>query len=136
MTKKKSQKTRTPDLPKHFTEHVGELRQRLFVVVGRRGGGNDLDVVVVGLGKERPQRAVDEPRGQDGRFAGAAFAPEKAAGDAAGSVQAFFKVHGQREKVDPFSRRFRGGGGAEHHRVAEAHHYGCLLYPSPSPRDP
>ena len=50
-------------------------------------------------GKQRPDRPVDQPGGQDFFFGRTAFALEEAAGDLAGGVRAFLIIDREREEV-------------------------------------
>ena len=52
------------------------------------------------LGEQRPDRTVDEARGERLLLGGTALALEIAAGDLAGGEGLFLVVHGEREKVD------------------------------------
>ena len=67
--------------------------------VERHHVDDHLHLVVEAFGKERPQRPVDQPRGQRLELARAAFALEEAAGDLAGGIGLLDVVDGQREEV-------------------------------------
>ena len=81
------------------------------LVVRRHDGRDDLHFVVEAVGKQRADRAVDQPAGQNLLLGGPAFAPEKAAGNLAGGVGAFLVIDGQRQEIlarlRPASRRPR-----------------------------
>ncbi len=93
--------------------------------VGGQGADDDLGLIAHALGKERAQRAVDEPRNQDGLLAGTAFAAEEAAGDAPGGVEPLFELDGQGEEVNPLPHILAHGGGGQEDRVAVAHSDGA-----------
>ena len=61
---------------------------------------DDLGLVAVAVGEARPQRAVDEPAGEDGQVGRPALTAEEAAGDAPGGVHALLDVDRQGEEVD------------------------------------
>jgi hypothetical protein len=62
------------------------------------------------LGKERAQRAVDQPRQQNRLLAGPAFATEEAARDAAGRIELLLEFHGHGKEVDPWPHILAHGG--------------------------
>ena len=82
-------------------------------LVGRERGHDDLDLVLVALRPERPDRPVDHPRGQDRLLAGATLALEEAAGDLAGRVHLLLDVDGEREEVRPLASFGAADGGRE-----------------------
>ena len=92
-------------------------------LVGRERGHDDLDLVLVALRPERPDRPVDHPRGQDRLLAGAAFALEEAAGDLAGRVHLLLDVDGEREEVRPLAPFGAADGGRENDRALLPHQY-------------
>ncbi len=67
--------------------------------VERQHVDDDLHLVVEAFGEERPQRPVDQARGQRLELARAAFTLEEAARDLAGGVGLLDVVDGQREEV-------------------------------------
>ena len=79
-------------------------------VVGEHGD-DDLDLVLEALDEQRPDRAVDQARGQHLLLGRPRLALEEAAGDLAGGVGLLLVVDGQREEVlaglRPSSRRRR-----------------------------
>ncbi len=95
----------------------------LVLLVRGKDRDHDLDIVLVALGEERPDRAVGQPAGQDGLLRRARLALDEAAGDLAGRVHTLFEFDRQREEVEAGSR-IGPVGGAEDHRVAEANRYG------------
>lgn len=111
----------------------GDVRQRqsgrcavecadvgVVLAIGGQDERDDLGLAGVTLGKERPQRPVDEPGG-DGFFLGrAAFALEEAAGEAPACGVIFTVVHRQREEVPGLAGALRAGGGQDH-GVADAY---------------
>ena len=93
---------------------------RIDLGIDRHHRRDDLHFVVEAVREQRPDRTIDQPAGQRFLFRRAAFALEKAAGDAAGGVGFFLVVDGQREEVLAGLRGFGGDDGDEHHAVAEA----------------
>ena len=91
----------------------------LVLLVRRKDRDHDLDVVLVALGEERPDRAVGQAAGQDGLLGRARLALDEAARDLAGGVHALFELDGEREEVQA-GPRIGPVGGPEHHGVAEA----------------
>ena len=67
--------------------------------VGTHDGSDHVDLVAEALGEHRPQRAVDEPTGQDRRLGCTTLAAEERAGDLAGGVHPLLDVNGQREEA-------------------------------------
>jgi hypothetical protein len=86
--------------------------------VERENGLDDLDLVAQALDERGPQRAVDEPAGQDRVLGGTAFAAEKRAGNPAYRVHPLFHVHGEREEVQVVLRLLGCRGGGQHHGLA------------------
>ena len=72
--------------------------------VGREDRADALRLVAVALRPQRPDRAVDHARGQDGALGRAPFALEEAARDLPGGVHALLDVDGEREEVRAFAR--------------------------------
>ena len=94
-------------------------------VVGE-GRANDLGLVPVALGEQRPDGPVDEPRGERGLVAGAGFALEEAAGYLAGSEHLFLEVDGQRKEIDVATGRLLGHRRAQHLGLAIGHQDGTV----------
>ncbi len=82
-------------------EHVG-----IVLAVGRDRAGLDLDLVAVPLGKERPDRPVDQPRREDFLGGRPPLALDEAAGELAGGIRLFAVVDGQAGR----NRALRGPG--------------------------
>jgi hypothetical protein len=74
-------------------------------------GGDDEDLVLEALDEQRPDRPVDQARGQRFLFGRTAFALEEAARDLAGGVGAFLVVDRKREEVLPRLRLLGEGDG-------------------------
>ena len=91
-----------------------------FSSIGRHHRGDDLRVLLVALGEERPQRAIHQATGQDLVVALARFALEEAAGDLARGVGLLDVLAGEREEVEARSL-FGRGSGHEHHALAVGH---------------
>ncbi len=88
--------------------------------IGRQHGADDLHLVAVALRPERPDRAVDHPRGQDRPLGGASLALEEAAGDLPGRVHPLLDIHREREKVGAFAGLGSARRGRQDHGVATA----------------
>ena len=91
----------------------------VVLLVGREDRDDALDVVLVALGEQRPDRPVREAGGEDGRLGRARLALDEAAGDLAGRVHPLLEVDGEREEVEPGSG-LGAVGGAQDERVAVA----------------
>ena len=89
-----------------------------FSMSWREHGDDDLRLVLEAFDEQRPDRPVDEARGQRLLLGGTAFALEEAAGDLAGGVGLLLVVHGQREEVDAGLGGLRGDDGGEHAGLA------------------
>ena len=123
----------------------GDQRQDVGIVfqVVRQRGDDDLRLAAPAVGEQRTDRAVDQAGDQRFLFGRPAFALEIAAGNAAGGVEFFLVVDGERQEVDAFARllgRHRGGEhgglavGGEHGAVGLARHPAGLedeLAPAP-----
>ena len=92
---------------------------RVVLLVGREDRDDELDVVLVALGEERPDRAVGQAGGQDGRLRRARLALDEAARDLARGVHPLLEVDGEREEVEA-GPGLRPVGGPEDHGVAVA----------------
>ena len=77
-------------------------------------------------GEQRPDRPVDQPRGQRLLLGRAAFALEIAAGDLAGGEGLLLVVHGEREEVDAGPLLLGGNDGGEHGRPAIGGEHGAV----------
>ena len=105
----------------HHRQHVG-----VVLLIGGEDGGDDLDVLVVAVRKQRTDRPVDQPGGQRLLLVRAPLALEEAAGDLPGGVGPFLIVHRQGEEVDPLAGLLGGHGRHQDHRVPVAHP-GCAV---------
>ena len=94
--------------------------------VGREDGADHLHLVPEALRPERPDRAVDHARGQDGALGRPPLALEEAAGDLPGRVHPLLDVDGEREEVRAFARLHAALRRCEHHRVARADDDGAV----------
>ena len=72
----------------------------LVLLVGREDRDDELDVVLVALGEERPDRAVGQAGGQGGRLGRARLALDEAAGDLARGVHPLLELDREREEVE------------------------------------
>ena len=98
-------------------QHVGRI-----LLIGAENGDDDLDLVAVVLGEERPQRAVAKPRRQHTVVAGPALAPQIPAGNPADGVVLFFHVNGERKEIDPLTG-LRARDRDQQYRVAATDRY-------------
>ena len=72
----------------------------LVLLVRREDRDHELDVVLVALGEERPDRAVGQARGEGRRLGGPRLALDEAARDLARGVHPLFELDGEREEVE------------------------------------
>ena len=89
-------------------------------------GADHLNLVAEALRPERPDRAVDHPRREDGALGRAPLTLEEAARDLAGGVHPLLDVDGEREEVCALARLGAPLGRGEHHRVATANDDGAV----------
>src|SRR6185437_7108220 len=75
--------------------------------------------------EQRTDRAIDQARSERFLFGRAAFTLEEAAGNAAGGVELFLIIDGEREEILPFARFLRGDRRDQHHGAAHADHHGA-----------
>ena len=83
--------------------------------------GDDLGLALKSFGEHGADRAVNLAAGEDFALAHAAFALDKAAGNASAGVGVFAVVNGEREKIDARAGLGIGGGGGENDVLANAH---------------
>ncbi len=98
----------------------GDHRDDVGIVfeIVREHGRDHLGVAAPALGEERPDRAIDQARGEGLALARAAFAFEEAAGDAPGRVGFFLVIAGERQEIDAGPRLLFGDDGRKHGRLA------------------
>src|SRR5690606_8302920 len=96
-------------------DHVG-----VAVLLGREDGRDDLGLVAPALRDQRPDRSVDETRGEDLLLGGLSFALEKAAGDLPGGERLLLVVDGEGQEIDSLTRGRCGRGRDQDDRVAVA----------------
>ena len=87
---------------------------------------HDLDFVVEAVREQRPDRPVDEARGQRLLLGGAAFALEEAAGDLARGVGLLGVVDGEREEILPGLGGLRRGDRGEDDGVVHGDQHGAV----------
>ena len=97
----------------------------VFTIVLHDGDDN-LGVVLVAVGEERADRAVDEAGNQGLLLARTAFTLEVAAGDLAGGVGLFLVVDGQRKEVETRLRLLGRNDGGEHDGLAIGCEHGAV----------
>ena len=100
------------------TDHRDDVGIVLQIVA--QHGADDLGVVVIAAGEQRPDRPVDQPRGQGFLLGRPPFALEEAAGDLAGREGLLLVIHRHGEEVDARPGGLLRHGGAENHRLAIA----------------
>ena len=88
--------------------------------IRREDGADDLHLVAEALRPERPDRAVDHPRGERRPLRRAAFPLEEAARDLPGGVHLLLDVDREREEVGVRPRVGASDGGREDHGLAGA----------------
>ena len=113
-------------------DHIG-----IVFLVGGEDQRNHLGLVAEAVGEERADGAVDLAAGQDFFFAGAAFALDEAAGDAATGIGVFAVIDREGEKVDAFPGIGRGNGSGQNDGFARGHQCGArgLLGHAPGLKD-
>ncbi len=94
--------------------------------VRRENGADDLHLVAEALRPERPDRAVDHPRGERRALRCAAFPLEEAARNLPGGVHLLLDVDREREEVGVRPRVGTSDGGREDHRLAGADDDGAV----------
>ena len=90
---------------------------RVVLQVTRDHQADDLHLVLESVGKQGPDRPVDEARRQRLLLDGRALSLEVAAGDSAAGVGALAVLHGQRKEVLRFLRALGGDARRQHHRA-------------------
>ena len=78
-------------------------------------------IIAIVLGEKGPHGPINDAAGQNGVLAGLSLSLVEASGDLAHRIQLLFKLHAQREEVDPLSGLVRRCGRTEHHRVPIMH---------------
>ena len=86
--------------------------------VRREDGRDALHLVAEALRPERPDRAVDHARGEDGALRRAPLALEETAGDLPGGVHPLLDVDREREEIGALARLLPTLGGREDHGLA------------------
>ncbi len=94
---------------------------RVVLEVGGEQQADDLGLARVALGKERPQRPVDHPGGEDLLLVRPSLALEEAAGDLAARVVALAVVDREGQEVESHPRLALRARRRQDHGVAEAH---------------
>ena len=115
-----------PDRPHERRAGEGERRRGgdhgddvgIILQIVRQRGHDHLGVAAVALGEQRPDRPVDQAGDQCLLFGRAAFALEISAGNAAGGIELFLVVTGERQEVDAFLRLLGRDHGGDHGGLA------------------
>ena len=105
----------------HQRDDVG-----IVLEIVRQHGADHLGLVEETGREQRPDGAVDEPRGQHLLLGRSAFALEESARDLAGGEGLFLVVDGQREEILSRLRLFAGDRGAQHRGLAVGRHHGAV----------
>src|SRR5690606_17008452 len=105
-------------------DHGDDVGVVLHVVA--QDGADDLRLVPEALGKQRPDRPVDEARRQRLLLARPRLALEEAARDLPGSEGLFLVVHRQREEVDALAGGFLGSRRAQDDGLAIGGEHGAI----------
>src|SRR5579885_1152486 len=92
----------------------------------REHRADDLRLVAEARREKRPDRAIDEARGQHLLLRGASLALEEAARDLAGGEGLLLIIDREREEILPRLRLLGGNRGAEHRRLAICRHHGAI----------
>ena len=113
----------------------GDHRHDIRIILQIMGvhGGDHLGIAAITFGEQRPDRAVDQAGDQRLLFGRAAFPLEIASGNAAGSVEFFLVVAGERQEIDAFPRLLGGNNGGQHGGFAVGGEYravGLAGYPA------
>jgi len=88
---------------------------------GFQNGADNGNIIAQVLREKGAHGAVDLAGSKDCTLRGAAFAAHEGTGDAADSVKAFFKIHGEGEEINAVARLRGCGRGDEHGGFAVAH---------------
>src|SRR4029453_15864207 len=94
--------------------------------VRRQDGADHLHLVAEALRPQRPDRAVDHPRGQDRPLGWAPLTLEEAAGDLPRGVHALLDVDGEWEEIRALARLHPPLRCRQHHRVAQSDDPGAV----------
>ena len=94
----------------------GDQREDVRIVLHVMGerGDDHLGLVAPAVGEQRTDRAVDQAGDQRLLFGRTAFALEIAARNAAGGIEFFLIIDGERQEIDAFARRLGRDHGREH----------------------
>ena len=98
---------------------------RIDLRVARQDVDDHLDFVVEAVREQRPNRPVNQARGQRLLLGGTAFALEEAARNAAGSVDLLNVIDGQRKKILTRLGLILGNHGGQNNRVIHRDQYGA-----------
>ena len=98
----------------------GDQREDIGIVlhVVRQGRDHDQRLVAEALVEQRPDRTVDQARGQDFLLGGTALTLEEAARDLAGGEGLLLVVDGQREEIEAGLRLLLEHDGGQHRGAA------------------
>ncbi len=105
-------------------DHTKDFRRHIRIHGEHRN--DHLNVVIIALGEERPQRPVDQAAGQNCLFRGAPLPLDESPGDFAYSIHFLFKLDAEREEIHAVSRVFRSRRVDEDNRIPAAHNAGAI----------
>ena len=84
---------------------------------------NDLRLALESLREHGTHRSIDLAAGEDFALTHAAFALDEASGKTSAGVGVLAVIHGEREKIDPFTRLGIRGSGGKNNVVDEANNH-------------
>ena len=110
---------------RHGDDQRGTVHAGYFsgaIGIQAHDGHGHADIVAHILGEQRADGTVDHAGGQDGMLTRAALTAHKAAGNTAGGVQLFLKLHAQGEEINAVTGLVAHGDVAQHAGLAVADH--------------
>ncbi len=99
---------------------------RIDLGIDREDRDDDMDVVTETFGEERPDRTIDDARGERRLLGRTALALDETARDLSGGVHALFIVDGEGEELDALAGVGTCGNGGEHAGVAVPYEDGAV----------
>ena len=103
-------------------------RQRAGIAlrIGRQHHRDHLRLIHVAFRKQRPDRPVDKPAGQNFFLRGPSLAFNEAARKLAGGVSVFTVIHRERKEGGVRLGLFVGAGAYQHHGISRTNHHGPI----------
>ncbi len=99
---------------------------RIVLEIVLHNGDDDLGVVLVAVGEERTDRAIDQAGNQRFLFARTTFTLEVATRDLAGGVGLFLVVDGQRKEIETGLGLLGRNDGGQNHGLAISRQHGAI----------